>query len=160
MVTVYIKSSNFWINGGIKTVHSLGLVCLKTSLKSSALCIFILCVQSSVNNVFLYILLICDMFLQNELYDKKQIELVTPLERRCKNYGHISNTAKVIGRWTCLGRKFQTGKNAFEVRGHISTQSSTLLIQNCPFCFYYFIWCFQNKLPSHVCCRRYIMLTN
>ena len=50
-------------------------------------------------------------------------------------------------------RTFQTEKNTLEVRSHVSTQSSTLSFQNQLFC------CFRNKLPSHVCCRRYIMLT-
>ena len=57
------------------------------------------------------------------------------------------------------GRQFQTEKSTIEVRGHVSTRSSTSSFQNRPFCFYYSIWCFQNKHPSHVCCRGYIMLT-
>ena len=76
----------------------------------------------------------------------KQIELVTPLERRRIK---LSNSVKImdisytqltlLGAEHACGRKFQTEKNAFEVRGHVSTQSSTLSIQNRPFCFYYSI---------------------
>jgi len=85
--------NKWWHQNG--TQSRFGLL-KNVSQKQCLMHIYSVC--AAVNNVFLYILLICDMFLQNELYDKKQIELVTPLERRCKNYGHISNTAKVIGR--------------------------------------------------------------
>ena len=73
-------------------------------------------------------------------------KLVTPLERRCINLSNgvkimeISHTQpKLLDAEHAYGRKFQTEKNAFEVRGHISKQSSTLSIQNRPFCLYYSI---------------------
>ena len=71
-----------------------------------------------------------------------KIELVTPLERRCITLSNgvkimdISHTQpKLLDTEHAYGRKFQTEKNAFEVRGHRSTQSSTLSIQNGRFAF-------------------------
>ena len=73
-------------------------------------------------------------------------KFVSPLERRCiklsdgVNIMDISHTQpKLLDAEHACGRKFQTEKNTFEVRGHISTRSSTLLIPNRPFSLYYSI---------------------
>ena len=63
----------------------------------------------------------------------KKIELVTPLERICISLSNgvkimdISLTQpKLLDAEHAYGRKFQTEKNELEVRGQISTRSSTL----------------------------------
>ena len=67
----------------------------------------------------------------------KKNELVKQLERRRIKLSNsvkimdISHTQpKLLDAEHAWGRKFQMEKNAFEVRGHVSTRSSTLLIQN------------------------------
>ena len=75
---------------------------------------------------------------------KKKIELVISLERI---FIKISNGAKIMelahaqrnlfDTEDARGRKLQTEKIAFEVRGHASTRSSALSFQIQLFCFYF-----------------------
>ena len=55
------------------------------------------------------------------------------------------------------GRKLQTEKIAFELRGYASTWSSALSFLIQLFCFYFTFWCILNPLPSRAYCRRYVL---
>ena len=55
------------------------------------------------------------------------------------------------------GRKLQSEKIPFKIRGHASTRSSALSFLIQLFCFYFTFLCIPNPLPSRAYCRRYAL---
>ena len=100
----------------------------------------------------------------SHMWTNKKIELVIPSELifiKLSNSAKIMELAhaqpKLFATDHARGRKLQTEKIAFEVRGHASTWSSALSFLIQLFGIYFTLWCILNPLPSRAYSWRYAL---